>query len=105
MANTPVNKSAFTKKQERKIQRAKFLRSKPEPEGRNAILTADPILRQLFTIVYQENISVAQLGKQIRRTPQAISSWKKGYTNPTMLDLQSFAEAIGYKIVLQKKDE
>jgi ribosome-binding protein aMBF1 (putative translation factor) len=73
----------------------------PEPRGRNAIRTADPILRELFTIAHQKGIAMNELARRVDRTDVCVSRWKSGRHLPTMLDVVFLAQAIGCKIVVE----
>jgi len=77
----------------------------PVPTGRNAIRTADPILRKLFTIAHQKDISLQEIARRIDRTVVAVSRWKGGLNTPTMIDVVFFAQAIGCDIEVVEKKE
>lgn len=77
----------------------------PVPTGRNAIRTADPILRKLFTIAHQRGITLQEIARRIDRTTPAVSTWKHGKHTPTMIDVVVFAQAIGCDIEVVEKKE
>ncbi len=75
------------------------------PVGRNAIKTADPILRELFTIAHRRGVTMQELAIRVDRTTATISNWKGGNNTPTMLDVVILAQALRCEIVVVEKNE
>ncbi len=76
----------------------------PEPTGRNAIRTADPVLRELFAVMHRRRITMKSLAPRIGRSAVALSHYKKGTTTPSMLDVIAIADELGYELVLKPRE-
>lgn len=77
----------------------------PEPTGKWAIRTSDPLVRKLFMIAHQRKISMTEIAKGINMTKVGLSRWKHGVSNPSMLSIQEFANFLGYRIELVPGDD
>jgi len=52
----------------------------------------------------EAGLSQAELGKRVCVTDQAISNWERCGTMPQADNLLFWAEALGYRVVLEPKD-
>lgn len=75
------------------------------PKGRNAIRTADPILRQLFQITRERGLGNADVAKLINRSENTIINWRRGNSSPAMIDIVILADALGCKISVAEKSD
>jgi len=80
----------------------RLTRTKAEPEGIASIKTADPVLRHLFADLYRRGLMQQDVANALGVTRISMSRWKHGHTTPSMLDVEAFAEVLGYRIVLEK---
>lgn len=105
MHKSPAELRAYRIEMERKRDRERYRRAHPEPVGRNAIRTADPILRAIFTAAFQKKITRKQIAKAMNRSEVTISYWKQGRSSPSSAELPGLAAAVGCEIVVRSIDD
>lgn len=79
----------------------RYRKAHPEPVGRNAIRTADPIVREAFLRAYHMQIPNREICRRITRSTTCVTNWRKGVTTPSMLDTIALVEALGGKIKIE----
>ncbi len=66
----------------------------------------DPILGELYAARKRSGLSLEQLGQLMgRRTHQSVWQWERSITSPTLRCLRDWAFALGYDVVLVRRDE
>lgn len=100
-ADRTAKKLAREKAREAKRYRDKY----PEPKGRNAIKTADPIIRELFLAAYRKGISRAEIARRVDRSETTVSYWKKNVRSLSTFDAVIFAHAVGCEIIVRDKPD
>jgi len=79
----------------------RYRKAHPEPVGRNAIRTADPIVREAFLRAYHMQIPNTEICRRLDRSTTCITNWRKGVNTPSMLDVIALVEALGGKIRIE----
>jgi predicted transcriptional regulator len=85
----------------------KPIRSQPRLRGiiaKNSIppRTTSPVMRELFNDMSDRVISQASVADAIGVSQVAMSHWRHGVTTPKLMDVEAFAEVMGYRMVLEK---
>lgn len=66
----------------------------------------DPILAELRAERIRRGLTLQALGEQIgRRTHQSVWQWERAITNVTLRCLRDWAGALGYDVVLIKREK
>ncbi|MFK3857803.1 hypothetical protein [Agrobacterium pusense] len=86
---------------ERERDALRYRRAHPEPTGKYAIRTADPIVREAFLRAYHMRITNREICRRIDRSTTCVTHWRKGVTTPSMLDVIALVEALGGKIRIE----
>jgi len=68
------------------------------------IRTSSPVLREVFEMADLRGASITWLSVKTNLTTQSISNWRKGSNAPNILAVEEMANAMGYKLILQKID-
>ncbi|XHE14384.1 helix-turn-helix domain-containing protein [Agrobacterium deltaense] len=90
---------------ERARDAKRYREENPEPKGRNAIKTADPIIRELFLAAYRKGISRAEIARRVDRSETTVSYWKKNVRSLSTFDAVIFAHAVGCEIIVRDKTD
>lgn len=82
----------------RKRARAKL----PKKTGQNAVMTRDPILAELFKQTISKGMTLDVVAARLGMHLNTISKWKVGKAFPNSVNLQNFAEVVGYRLKLEQ---
>jgi len=75
-------------------------RGKPRKPVRSAL----PVMRDLFRIVDRTGLSYEALAKKAGCHKQSLTNWRRGEYSPYLQQFENMATALGYEIVLRKKE-
>jgi hypothetical protein len=72
--------------------------------GRKPILTAIPLVRQLFEEIDRRRIPYREIERLTGVHQVTLTTWKRGANAPRWGDFSNVASVLGYDIVLQPKE-
>lgn len=79
-----------------------YTRRKPLPPRDPWSNTASPITRQLLAIIAADPRTMADITPVIGVTEVGLSRWRRGKASPRLFQFECAAEALGYRLVLEK---
>lgn len=74
------------------------------PEVKKPARTASKVVRELFEVMDESRRSYKSVCMQAGLSTVAMSNWKAGKNMPRLSDFENVAEAVGYRIRLEKID-
>ncbi len=80
-------------------------RSRAPHTKRTPVRSASPTLRAIFEDMTNRNIRLADMGDMIGRHGSRVSEWRRGLVEPGIMTVEEMADALGYRLALEKKDE
>lgn len=69
---------------------------------RKEIKSTCPVVRQLFELMDQDGRSFEEIANRAGYYPNMLSLWRTGKTRPVISTMVDVAQAIGYRIRLEK---
>ncbi len=76
-----------------------------KPRNRKPVLATSRIIRQLFELIENGNFGYDNLAKRAGMAKVGLSLMKRGRQTPIMSTVENLAEAIGYRLVLEKIED
>ncbi len=69
------------------------------------VRTVSPVLRDLYEALEEAGYSQRSVAEAIGTVSSSLTHWKAGTAAPTLLMAETFAQVLGYRLVLEKVEE
>ena len=70
------------------------------PGTKKPVRAASPVVRQLFELIDDAGISLADAGRPAGVHYVTMSRWRQGFSAPRLVELENVAQGMGYRLLL-----
>lgn len=85
---------------EEAVKRWKLKKRRPA----SGIATTSPVSRVIFQEMDRRELPIARVAKDVGYAPNSITSWRKGHRTMSIVAAENFADYLGLKLEVVKKD-